>query len=443
MSLEKNLLPKMDLLDEVDKDTIYFDGLKKIEDEMHRIIQKYPRSRVVVFVDDVDRCSPDTVLEVFESTKVFLGIDGFVYIIGLSYETISKLITAQYEKSGVKGEQYIKKIIQIPIVIPEWNDSDVKTLIEKISNSIDEKYSSIIRDNIELIASGVELNPREVKRFINNFIVSYEVYSINTAIKPNELLAIQTLRIRFSNFYRYFSSSSEFRALSKTFLDMPERIKSLKARQSDTETPLNEYEIILTETDSTIWNILRKEKDTIFGIKNWEIYRRAAELVKDIPHVEAKSVISQPSWVPRTRINLNVLKLLQESRILEFNDLRKQGGIRSIELVGVDLHGTKLHGVDLHEAQLAGSNFDSADLSQADLTGADLKEASLNGANLSQANLSKAKLNYASIEGAFLTGTKFNRGDVEVLEGIYTDTLARDNLVNDLKKKGAIIVEEW
>jgi hypothetical protein len=63
---------------------------------------------------------------------VFLDIPGFVYIIGLSHETIDKLITAEYEKSGITGEQYIKKIIQIPIMVPEWNSSDIANLIEEV-----------------------------------------------------------------------------------------------------------------------------------------------------------------------------------------------------------------------------------------------------------------------------------------------------------------------
>ena len=39
---------------------------------------------------------------------------------------------AKYEKSGITGEQYIKKIIQIPIMVPEWNSSDIANLIEEV-----------------------------------------------------------------------------------------------------------------------------------------------------------------------------------------------------------------------------------------------------------------------------------------------------------------------
>ena len=149
------LLPKMELLAEVDKDTIYFDGIHKIENEMRNIMSKYPLTRVIVFIDDLDRCSPTKALEVFESIKVFLGIDGFVYIIGLSHVTISKLITVQYKESGIKGEQYIKKIIQIPIILPEWNVKDIGTLINDLlkNNLISNDYQ-VVRPNIgDIIAN--------------------------------------------------------------------------------------------------------------------------------------------------------------------------------------------------------------------------------------------------------------------------------------------------
>jgi len=80
----------MDILSTVDKDTIYFDGVEKIENEMKKVLKN---NRIVVFVDDLDRCSPDKAREGFESIKVFLDIEGFVFIIGLSPEVIKKLIS--------------------------------------------------------------------------------------------------------------------------------------------------------------------------------------------------------------------------------------------------------------------------------------------------------------------------------------------------------------
>ena len=64
-----------------------------------------------------------------ESIKIFLGMEGFIYVLGLSHDIISKLIDIEYKESGVKGEQYIKKIIQIPITLPKWNNVDIERLV--------------------------------------------------------------------------------------------------------------------------------------------------------------------------------------------------------------------------------------------------------------------------------------------------------------------------
>ena len=106
---EKNILPRLEKYDNIDKNTIYFDGLNKISQELKEIRLKDNSNRIIVFIDDLDRCSPKKVLELFESIKVFLNMEGFIYIVGLSHETISKLISAEYKVHDIKGEDYIKK----------------------------------------------------------------------------------------------------------------------------------------------------------------------------------------------------------------------------------------------------------------------------------------------------------------------------------------------
>jgi hypothetical protein len=49
-------------------------------------------------------------------------------------------------------------------------------------------------DRVDQAPYDTHTNPREVKRFINNFIISYTIFSRNPTIKPKELLAVQTLK---------------------------------------------------------------------------------------------------------------------------------------------------------------------------------------------------------------------------------------------------------
>lgn len=52
-------------------------------------------------------------------------MEGFIYVIGMSHDIVTKLIDIEYKESSVKGEHYIKKIIQIPITLPKWDNQDI------------------------------------------------------------------------------------------------------------------------------------------------------------------------------------------------------------------------------------------------------------------------------------------------------------------------------
>ena len=97
-------------------------------------INKENNLRIVVFIDDLDRCAPDKVLEVLESIKIFLGISGFIYVLGLNQNVIETCINNKYKDLNIKGEDYVKKIIQIPFRIPEWREKELKNYVNAISS---------------------------------------------------------------------------------------------------------------------------------------------------------------------------------------------------------------------------------------------------------------------------------------------------------------------
>jgi hypothetical protein len=256
-------------LAEVDKDTIYFDGLSKIESEMTKILDqdKYSTSRVVVFIDDLDRCSPRKTLEVFESVKVFLNIMGFVFVIGLSHDSISKLIDAEYKPSGIRGSQYIRKIIQIPIILPEWKSTDAEAILDNLIriNKVDPNYSTLLTKNKSVLASVVEPNPREIKRFINNFIITNELYpgQLRKNIRKRELLIVQALRFRWHSFYVRFSSDEELRMLIREILSLNIRYEYLAKIMNDGELFSAYLQSKETESQETVDTLLPSVRDMI------------------------------------------------------------------------------------------------------------------------------------------------------------------------------------
>lgn len=402
----------MELLAEVDRDTLYFDGFDDIKNEINKIQNENPNFKIVVFVDDLDRCSPTKALEVLESIKVFLGMEGFIYIIGLSHDIVTKLIDIEYEKKGVKGEQYIKKIIQIPITLPKWIRYDIVKLINYFIEKeiINIKYKEIFNSkNIDLVSEAIENNPREIKRFLNNFIVSFEIFKSMTNFNANELLIIQVIQLRWINFYiLLINSEDDFREkllneINKYLkLDEEKRIQILSSDEGKGEES-KEFDLKIRkilynlEINHELWKVLERNFDILYNIKDWNIYRRAIEVSKE--QIKSKD------------INEEAFILLKNGKITEFNERRKIE-FSELYLSKVDLSGAKLSGADLSDANLVSADLSRTNLHKANLSGAKLLFADLTGANLLFADLIgtdlpftkllSAKLSYANLLNADL-----------------------------------------
>src|SRR3989304_1714069 len=105
---DEDIDQKMDYLNKLYRDSVYYEGLDKIKEEIRSIREKDPECRVVIFIDDLDRCSPNKALEVLESIKLFLDLEGFVF------ETFAS-------KQGSPEIQF-NEIFLVKILKSEWPD---------------------------------------------------------------------------------------------------------------------------------------------------------------------------------------------------------------------------------------------------------------------------------------------------------------------------------
>ncbi|MDP8256338.1 MAG: pentapeptide repeat-containing protein [Candidatus Alcyoniella australis] len=112
------------------------------------------------------------------------------------------------------------------------------------------------------------------------------------------------------------------------------------------------------------------------------------------------------------------IAMLQESRVKEWNELRKENPrwfphlkgaiLNDAHLKGADLSEAHLEGANLFEAHLEGANFSRAHLNGAYLIGAHLEKTNLVGAHLEGAKLLGAQLQGAALSGAHLKGAFLN-----------------------------------
>jgi len=423
-TFKRELNSKIQLIAELDRDTVYFDGLEEIKKELRNLRLDNPAFRIIVFVDDLDKCPPKRALEILELIRIFHDIEGFVYIIGISHDMIIKFSNIENNKMSIDGEHYIKKLIQIPITLPKWSNHDIVNLVKDLikKGMIHDKFKDVVEKNIDLISVAIDNNPREIKRFLNNFFVAHEIFSGKKNFEAKELifsgkknfeakelLIIQAIHLRWTKFYNILVRSDEsfFKGLDKYLkMDDETRLKSLDLYEGKKEEGDMKVWKVLRDfkSDSGLWNFLIQNSDTLRNVRDWNIYSHAIET----------SV--EPTSKHRKAINYEAIKLLQSGKINEFNDKRanefKSLSMREADLRDADLRDADLRDADLRDADLRDADLRDADLRDADLMGANLSGSDIDGADLMGANLSGADLMGANLSGARLVGTNLGGADL-------------------------------
>jgi hypothetical protein len=91
--------------------------------------------RVLVLIDDLDRCEPNKAVEVLQAIKLLLNFNKYIICLGIDARVITRAIEKYYEDllgpAGASGYEYLDKIIQIPFRIPTPNPDEIREFINK------------------------------------------------------------------------------------------------------------------------------------------------------------------------------------------------------------------------------------------------------------------------------------------------------------------------
>ena len=189
--------------------------LEEFQGGFAHLVREYVWSRnglLVVFVDDLDRCLPKRAVEVLEAIKLFLDVPGCVFFLAVDRDVIERVVQVQYAdylvgRDGsardipVAGQGYLEKIVQLPFYLPPLEDDRIATFIDQH----DPFMPPGCRD---ILALGLEPNPRVVKRTLNIFRLLLRLAERRVAmgtmepIEPALLAKMVVIQARYRDLYR-------------------------------------------------------------------------------------------------------------------------------------------------------------------------------------------------------------------------------------------------
>lgn len=197
--------------------------VRQFRKDFKELLDEAKIRKLIILIDDLDRCLPDRIIDNLEAIKLFLNVENTAFVIGADPRIVRDAIRHRYKELINRDENsengrvvidYLEKLIQIPYTLPKLSESEVETYItllfcedllddtdlnavhnafkefrvkdrysifgiEQVTASItDSKIIKKLKEQISLIsklspliAGNLDGNPRQIKRFLNTFML--------------------------------------------------------------------------------------------------------------------------------------------------------------------------------------------------------------------------------------------------------------------------------
>lgn len=173
--------------------------IKNFRNTFKEVFEDSKGERLVVFIDELDRCTPDTILDIFEAIRLFLYVPGTTFIIGADERLVSYAVKTKYK--DIPGhdidisKEYLEKLVQYPVKIPQLNEPEVKQYITCLLLQNEDLDMEKVADALPQMHINEEFTTDTVKEATGNeptesikeaFDLSNQIYSaLATLMKGN------------------------------------------------------------------------------------------------------------------------------------------------------------------------------------------------------------------------------------------------------------------
>jgi predicted KAP-like P-loop ATPase len=222
-------------------------AVAEFRNDFSELLEATHFKRLVVIIDDLDRCNPERIIENLEAIKLFLNVPKTAFVLGADPRIVKYAIEHKYRNDKEIEEDnsrividYLEKLIQIPYTLPKLSESEVETYIsmlickKEIEDSKFQKvlsnfqnfrdknrYSTFGLSNFEsildqsefdkvkanvitipslvpLITNSLYGNPRQIKRFLNTYTLRQRLSKVASMNHFNDSILAKLMILEYS-----------------------------------------------------------------------------------------------------------------------------------------------------------------------------------------------------------------------------------------------------
>ena len=225
--------------------------IRQFRDDFAKMIAQSDIKTLVILIDDLDRCSPERIIDNLEAIKLFLNVPNTAFVIGADRRIIRQAVAWRYrdaikpegseEQSDRLVDDYLEKLIQIPYRLPRLSPSEIETYLtllfckrylEKdpfskicaaaLEQRNKDRYSTFgqtqalevlktstcppkLQEALQIGASissqitdVLQGNPRQVKRFLNAFFLRRKLADVAKLSEVKDAVLVKLMLLEYA-----------------------------------------------------------------------------------------------------------------------------------------------------------------------------------------------------------------------------------------------------
>ena len=367
--------------------------VRSFRSQFSELIAQCEIDSLVVLIDDLDRCSPERIIDNLEAIKLFLNVKQTAFVIGADPRIVRQAIETRYKPSEIQKQDdqeevghrlvldYLEKLIQIPYHLPRLSPAEVETYMvllfclrdleeedwKKCLVAFDflrtqDRYSvfgytnvkdvlgeqgipeplskslTFSRNSAPSITEGLKGNPRQVKRFLNAFVLRRQLAEVAKLEHIRDEVLVKLMVLEYGHPEQYLQLY-EWQTIAGGF---PEEIQNLESRilPSDESTINEKLSVPPSDENTDSKENEEKKQETKKTFSGWETpsMQKWIEMDPPLSGVDLRDYF----WVSRDRLQSTfsdismvplIVRRILEDFISEDPGKRNDAAERAIELL--------------------------------------------------------------------------------------------------------------
>ncbi|MEU0372186.1 P-loop NTPase fold protein [Streptomyces sp. NPDC006283] len=235
-------------------DPLEYRHVNQFEFDFAEVVDKYTDGgRLIILIDDLDRCTPQAATTVLDSMKLFLGESSCVFVLAMDQHVMVDAVALRYDGDQERGRKYLEKLIQFPYHLPH-------VTFEAMARHLRDKVVGLGGDPAlwELVGVAYGQNPRRVRRFVNALNLTVTTLTLHSPPSRDRMLhaaILLTIRLQHPAFYAMVSRRPEA------------WVRMDQAATDNQRSGLHRDEMQLAENDPLLMDLLRATSSRRAGLE--------------------------------------------------------------------------------------------------------------------------------------------------------------------------------